>query len=132
MSGRCRNGTLGKCGKAHIEVLQRGVRVVGVEQSADHLHGWPVATPELNHELLSQIGWLIGDESDAVLRWHRRLVEKSDPIDRTWDDVWDPIVGILNHSAVLSRVFWLASNPTARAPAAWAWRSQPTGRSGNG
>jgi hypothetical protein len=73
----------------------------------------PPLPPELNHELLTEIGWTIGDESSSVIRWHKRLraAVNVEPIDSDWDDHWDAILGILNHSAVLSRVFWPATNP---------------------
>lgn len=97
------NSTIGK-------YVQRGSELSELSNPPIIHTPGPSLPPELNHDLLSQIGWLIGDESDAVLRWHRRL-KASNPIDRTWDDYWDVILGILNHSAVLSRAFWPATNP---------------------
>jgi hypothetical protein len=73
----------------------------------------PPLPPELSHELLAEIGWTIGDESASVIRWHKRLraAINAQPIDSDWDAHWDAILGILNHSAVLSRVFWPDTNP---------------------
>lgn len=75
-----------------------------------HMPGPPL--PELlTHELLKEIGWMIGQESDSIIRWHRKLRTAVDggPFESEWDDYWDAILAILNHSAVLSRVFWPGS-----------------------
>ena len=77
---------------------------------AEHMPGPPIPEP-LTHELLTEIGWWIGQESDSIIRWHRKLRTAIDggPFESDWDDYWDAILAILNHSAVLSRVFWPAS-----------------------
>jgi hypothetical protein len=79
-----------------------------VSGQAEHMPGPPL--PEsVTHELLTEIGWMIGQESDSIIRWHRNLRTALVDPESEWNDSWDAILAILNHSAVLSRVFWPAS-----------------------
>jgi len=74
----------------------------------------PSAIPD---GLLDALGWLIRDECEFVLRNYKQLLKANviTPVrtDHFWFSRWDPILAILNHSAVLSRTFWPASQTAA-------------------
>lgn len=72
----------------------------------------PALPPPLNHKLLTEIGWLIGHETDAVNRAAKALaLAKQDGLG--FDAHWDAVLAILHRSAALSRVFWPASKKPA-------------------